>query len=617
MLSRRNFIQYAASTGLLLNGCSRLSAKSSAAPQVVIIGGGFGGATVAKYIRKLDPNIQVTLIEPNTRYVTCPGSNWVLGGIKPLAKLTLDYKNLIKHYDIRIINDAAINIAPERHLITLKSGGNIRYDRLVVSPGIAFRWDSIAGYDENTAQLIPHAWKAGKQTEILAKQLSAMKNGGTVIICAPPNPYRCPPGSYERASMIAFYLQQHKPKSKVLILDPKSIFSKQALFTAGWSKYFGYGSDNSMIEWLSIPDNPIIKMDAKQKRVETDFGDIFKADVLNYIPAQKAGMIAHRAGLTDAGGWCPIRPSTSESSLHPDIHASSRSQLYLVSQVESGDRFCMKTPSVNYDDDPAYIERFVMESWIGSRIQNPHVAKVIEPNKRKTFLYYLTEYIDGITLQQWIKENPKPDVKEVIYIVEQVVKGMRAFHRRETLHQDIKPGNIMLDRNGEVKIVDFGSCFVKGIAEIDSPIERDVILGTAGYSAPEVVLGDRSTVSSDIFSLAVIIFEMLTGKEPFDGKLNHCRTAKAYLKTKYIPAYELNPLVPVWMDCAIKKGLRFEPERRYAEVDEFLYELKHPNPKYKKYYHAAVVDRNPVLFWQVISGVLFFLLCLSLTIQSK
>ena len=300
-----------------------------------------------------------------------------------------------------------------------------------------------------------------------------------------------------------------------------------------------------------------------------------------------------------------------------EIHTSSRSQLYLVTHVESGDRFCMKTPSVNYNDDPAYIERFVMESWIGHRIQNPHVAKVIEPNKPKTFLYYLTEYIDGITLQQWIKENPKPDVKEVIYIVNQLVKGLRAFHRRETLHQDIKPGNIMLDQNGEAKIVDFGSCFIKGIAEIDSPIEQDDILGTAGYSAPEVVLGTKSTVSSEIFSLAVIVFEMLTGAEPFNGKLNHCRTAKAYLKTKYIPAFELNPLVPVWMDGAIKKGLRFAPERRYGEVDEFLYELQYPNPKYKKYYHAALVDKNPVLFWQVTSGVLFILLCLSLFLHSK
>jgi serine/threonine protein kinase len=330
------------------------------------------------------------------------------------------------------------------------------------------------------------------------------------------------------------------------------------------------------------------------------------------LPAQTASDVSQK--LTQLPFPPDLEPGMVLDGYHIDkeIHASNRSQLYQVTEKTSGKRFCMKTPSVNYEDDPAYLERFVMESWIGTRIQNPHVVKIAEHNKPKTFLYYLTEYIDGITLQQWIKENPKPAVQDVIVIVSQVIRGMRAMHRRETLHQDIKPGNIMLDKNGEVKILDFGSCHVQGIAEIETPIERDNILGTAGYSAPEAVLGGKSTAQSDIFSLAVIVFEMLTGKEPFDGKLNQCRTSKAYLKTKYVPAYELNPLVPVWIDGAIKKGLRFKPERRYDEVDEFLYELQHPNPKYKKYYKAALMEKNPVVFWQVTSAVLFLLLCASL-----
>ncbi len=294
------------------------------------------------------------------------------------------------------------------------------------------------------------------------------------------------------------------------------------------------------------------------------------------------------------------------------LHDSNRSQIYLVEHVESEKRYCMKTPSVNFDDDLAYIDRFIMESWIGSRINNTHVVKVVEANRHKSCLYYLTEYVDGLTLEQWIKENPKPDMQDVVYLVQQIVKGLTSLHRRETLHQDIKPANIMIDKNGEIKIIDFGSCHIKSIAEIATPFERDSNLGTASYSAPEVVLSGRSTVQSEVFSLAVIVYEMLTGKKPFGGKLSECRTAKAYLNTKYIPCFEHNPLVPIWMDGAVKRGLRFDPERRYEEVAEFLHELQHPNPKYKRDHYAVLMDKDPVLFWQVTSGVLLVALCISL-----
>lgn len=295
-----------------------------------------------------------------------------------------------------------------------------------------------------------------------------------------------------------------------------------------------------------------------------------------------------------------------------ELHASNRSEVYLVQDVDSGERYCMKTPSINFNDDLGYIERFSIESWIGCRINNSHVIKVIDTTRVKTALYYLTEYIDGITLAQWIKENPSPSVQDVIYIVQQIEKGLRAMHRRETLHQDLKPENIMIDRNGEVKIIDFGSCHIKGLAEIASPIERFGILGTAGYSAPEVILTSKSTVQSEVFSLAVIVFEMFTGQEPFSGKLHKCRTNKAYLATKYVPSCELNPLVPIWIDCAIKKGLRFNPERRYMEVSEFLHELKAPNPKYGARGNAALIDRNPLIFWKVMSLFWFVAFCLSI-----
>lgn len=294
-----------------------------------------------------------------------------------------------------------------------------------------------------------------------------------------------------------------------------------------------------------------------------------------------------------------------------EIHASPRSQLYIVEEVETGNRYCMKTPSVNFDDDPAYIERFVMESWIGSRIHSPYVVKVLNTTKQRTFLYYLTEYIEGVTLEQWIKENPKPSVQDAIYLIEQIAKGIRAFHRKEILHQDIKPGNILIDKNGEVKIIDFGSCLVQGITEIATPIERDLILGTASYSAPEMVLGRTVSTQADIFSLAAIVFEMFTGEQAFEGKLETCRTDKAYLRTKYIPTYEINPLVPVWIDGAIKKALRFDPNRRYGDVSEFIYELTTRNPKYKKSIQAPVLVKRPLLFWQMTSTILFIALCAS------
>lgn len=320
MISRRQFIQLAgSSTGLWLAGCQNRKFKPCSA-HVVIIGGGFGGATAAKTIKQLDPNIKVSLIEPNKQYITCPGSNWVLGGFREMQSLTVSYQQLSSHYDINLIHDKVTFINPEKHFITLSDQQKISYDRLIVSPGIDFRWETIEGHNNASSHLIPHAWKAGVQTLLLNKQLQSMHNGGTVIICAPPNPFRCPPGPYERASMMAYYLKRHKPKSKIIILDPKTQFSKQQLFIEGWKKHYGYGSSNSPIEWHSIPDNPVINIDVKNKRVETDFGDIFKADVLNYIPAQKAANIAQTTGLCDESGWCPVNHQNSESTLHSDIH---------------------------------------------------------------------------------------------------------------------------------------------------------------------------------------------------------------------------------------------------------------------------------------------------------
>jgi len=329
MLSRRQFIKLAGSSaGLLVSACQNNLSKPGVRAKVVIIGGGFGGATAAKMIKSLDPSIQVTLIEPKSHYITCPASNWVLADLININSLSISYKALANNYDINLIHQLVTGIDPVKRLVTLNNQQKIPYDRLIVSPGIDFRWDAIDGHNESSTDLIPHAWKAGSQTTLLKNQLHAMTDGGTVIICAPPNPFRCPPGPYERASMIAYYLKQYKPKSKIIILDQKSHFSKQGLFIEGWKKHYGYGTAQSLIEWHSIADNPIIKIDVKNKVVETDFGDKFKADVLNYIPVQKAGHIAQTALLSDDSGWCPVSHQSSESTLHPYIHVIGDSSIH-------------------------------------------------------------------------------------------------------------------------------------------------------------------------------------------------------------------------------------------------------------------------------------------------
>ncbi len=287
-----------------------------------------------------------------------------------------------------------------------------------------------------------------------------------------------------------------------------------------------------------------------------------------------------------------------------EIHASNRSQVYLVEDTASSQRLVMKTPSVNFDDDPAYIERFIMEEWIGRRIDSPYVARVVEPRQLRSCLYYLTEYVPGITLAEWIRQNPRPDIREVIIIIEHIARGLLKFHRRETVHQDLKPKNVVLDGNGVPKIVDFGSCHVGGIAEIDSPIERDLILGTRSYSAPEQMWGQGADTRADLFSLGVICYEMLTGKPPYAGGLDRVTSPADLEQLAWVPASEHNPLVPLWMDAALRKALALRREQRYADFSEFIYDLRHPNPGLQRASAAPLAERDPLLVWKCLVAVL-------------
>ncbi|QEP44670.1 twin-arginine translocation signal domain-containing protein [Ectothiorhodospiraceae bacterium BW-2] len=321
--TRRNFLKLSgAAAAVSTFACSTAPAIASNKKRVVVVGGGIGGATAAKYLRLMDSSIEVTLIEANKDYYTCFMSNEVLSGERDIDNIKFGYSGL-KGHGVTVVHAKVTGIDADKQRVMTDSGDTFAYDRCIVSPGVSFRYDLIEGYDETVAETIPHAWKAGSQTVTLRKQLEAMQDGGTVVIAPPPNPFRCPPGPYERASQIAHYLKSHKPKSKLLIVDPKPAFSKKGLFEAGWRKYYGYGTSNAMIEWHSTPsgsdDNVLKELDASTKTIMTGFNE-YKADVLNIIPAQTAGMIAKTAGLTDNSGWCPVNMMTFESTLQKNIH---------------------------------------------------------------------------------------------------------------------------------------------------------------------------------------------------------------------------------------------------------------------------------------------------------
>ncbi len=279
-----------------------------ARPRVVVVGGGAGGATAARYIAKdSDGAIDVTLIEASKRYYTCFFSNLYLGGFRDYASIGHDYDRLAVNHGVNVVHDWASSVDTAAKQVMLASGASVPYDRLVLSPGIDLKYDSVPGYSVNAQGRMPHAWKSGTQVKQLRAMVDAMPEGGTFIMVAPPNPYRCPPGPYERISMIAHLLSQGNPTAKIIVIDPKPKFSKQGLFQEGWENHYP-----GMVEWIG-PDihGGIQNVNPATLEVETDF-DVFKADAGTVVPGQKAGTIAHAAGVTD-GDWAPIDPASMRS----------------------------------------------------------------------------------------------------------------------------------------------------------------------------------------------------------------------------------------------------------------------------------------------------------------
>lgn len=319
MSDRRHFLKQLGALGL--SACALpLQAKSSA--HVIVIGGGFGGAAAAKYLRKFNPNLRVTIVEPRKELITCPFSNWVIGGLRDISFITHSYDELVNHSGVQLLHDRVTGIDGDKKTIKLAGGESLHYDRLIVSPGISLDYNAIEGYSAKDAATIPHAYQmAGEQTMLLRRQLEAMPDGGVFVISVPLNPIRCPAAPYERASLVANYFRRHKPKSKVIILDAKSRIPEQAHFYRGWKEFYRLGEKDAMLEFVPGPDGAAVSVDVKTRTVLTgEWETPYKADVLNIIPPNRAGALAQQASLTDDSGWCPVNPVTAESTLIPGIH---------------------------------------------------------------------------------------------------------------------------------------------------------------------------------------------------------------------------------------------------------------------------------------------------------
>ncbi len=299
-----------------------------------------------------------------------------------------------------------------------------------------------------------------------------------------------------------------------------------------------------------------------------------------------------------------------------EIQASKRSQVYKVRDVESGEVFIMKTPSVSFEDDPAYIERFTTEKWVSNKIDSPNVVKSVTEKREPQFLYNLYEFVNGDTLEKWMEQNPQAEMKVIVGIAKGIIKGLRAFHRKEILHQDLKPSNIMISENMTPVIIDFGSCMVSGLEEISYSYEREKILGTDQYTAPEYLLGVKPNSSSDQYSLATIIYQMMTGKLPY-GKYDSANSLRDFCVLKYTPSYLHNPMVPTWMDGALKKALDIHSENRHDSLSSLEYDLSHPNLTYLSKEPLGYLLNRSTLFWKCLSVGLLITQAITLYFLTK
>lgn len=295
-----------------------------------------------------------------------------------------------------------------------------------------------------------------------------------------------------------------------------------------------------------------------------------------------------------------------------EVCLSPRSQIYLARDIETNQELILKTPSVNFADDPWHLDGFIREEWIGQRLKHPGLMKTYQFNRVKKFLYFTTEYIKGFTLRQWMQQNPTPNVNEVINYIEQISSALRAMHRQDVIHQDLKPENIMIDEKNRIKIIDFGAVHAAGLAELASVLQRQQPEGTLNYTAPEYLMGEKGSKRSDIFSLSVIAYELLTGKLPYKEKKTNKFQLNNYQHMQYISVKKYREDLPGWIDIALKKGCMPNPEKRYALLSELTHNLKSPKDNLLNYDEEPLITRNPILLWQLIAGFFFSLFIIAI-----
>ena len=354
------------------------------------------------------------------------------------------------------------------------------------------------------------------------------------------------------------------------------------------------------------------------KAFERGSADNLTAQVVRVdaLPRREAGEMLQQLSGLPLPPMLEARAQFDGYTIVREVQGSSRSHIYLATDNDSGALAILKTPSIDLGGDPAYLERFLTEEWIARRINSAHVLKPYVPTRKRHYVYVATEYIDGQTLAQWMRDNPRPPLEAVRGLVEQLAKGLRAFHRLEMLHQDLRPENIMIDGTGTAKIIDFGATRVASLAELDGPGGRDDILGTAQYSAPEYFLGEGGTTRSDLFSLGVITYQMLTGRLPYGAEVAKSRTRTAQNKLRYDSALRDDREIPAWIDEVLRKAVHPDPAKRYGELSEFVYDLRHPNRAFLHKTRQPLLERNPVAFWRGLALVLAVVIVLMLALKS-
>jgi len=295
-----------------------------------------------------------------------------------------------------------------------------------------------------------------------------------------------------------------------------------------------------------------------------------------------------------------------------ELHASARSHVYLAEDRDSGARLVLKIPPPSLRDDAAHLERLLLEEWIARRIDNPHVLKAAAQPRPHHFLYVTFEYLEGQSLRQWLLDHPRPPLETVRGIVEQIAKGLRAFHRLEMLHQDLRPDNVIIDAHGTVKIIDFGAVRVAGLLETAAPLAGEAILGTEQYTAPEYFLGENGSLRSDLYSLGVITYEMLSGRLPYGTAVPGARTPAAQRRLRYRSVLDEQREIPAWLDATLRKAVQPNPQLRYADVAEFVHDLRQPNAEFLRATRPALIERHPAAFWKGVSALLAVLIVLLL-----